>query len=292
MRKVIAVFLALAGLSPLALGSGRWQLRISGGPGWISPDDLNVFLLDYVRLKELESESSARGAGFKTVGGAANFEATLFIPIEPKIHLLASFGLIRAGTTGNEFTVTYPAVDTNYTRDERIRDSFGRLGIIYSLPIADCLRLRPYAAGELHGMMFEETGSWVMTSLSTGERVLWMDWTVRTRAFKPGFSAGLEIEFAPTPSFRLSVDAGYRRAKMTGFKGDFHYEWNYPGGGFDDDQIEAPLYYYEFDDSGEGPVYGTLNTPDVWGGHRLTLVRDAVIDLSGFYLKAGLGIVF
>jgi hypothetical protein len=292
MRKILGVILSLAGLAPFALGGGRWQLRISGGPGWISPDDLNVFLRDYVRIEEAESGSTARGPGFKTVGGAANFEATLFIPIEPRIHLLASFGLIRAGTTGNEFTVTYPAVDTTYSRDDWIRDCFGRVGIIYSLPISDRLCLRPYAAGELHGTTFKETGSWVMTSLSSGERELWMDWTVRTHAFKPGFSAGLEIEFAASSSFRLSVDAGYRRAKMTGFKGDFHYEWNYPGGGYSDDQVEVPLYYYEFEESGEGPVYGTLNTPDVWGGNHLTLVRDAVIDLSGFYLKAGLGIVF
>jgi len=292
MRKIFAVFLVVAGLSPLAFGGGRWQFRISGGPGWISPDDLNVFLRDYVRIEEAASGSTARGPGFKTIGIATNFEADLFIPIEPRIQILASFGLIQAGTTGNEFTVTYPAVDETFVRDDKIRDYFGRLGIVYSLPISDFISLRPYAAGELHATTFEETGSWAMVEISGGEKSLGMNWTVATRALKPGYSAGLEVEIAPVPFLRLWIDGGYRRAKITGFKGDFHYDWLYPGGGYSDDKTGVPLYYYEFDDSGTGLIYGTLNTPDVWGGHHLTLVRDAVIDLSGFYLKAGLGIVF
>ncbi|MCX6566467.1 MAG: hypothetical protein NTW38_08625 [Candidatus Aminicenantes bacterium] len=293
MKKTLAVLIAVAGLAPAALcDSGNWMLRISGGPAWISPDDLNTFLRDYVRIQESEAGSSARGPGLKTVGLSANFEAALFIPIEPRIHLLVSFGSVRAATTGNEFVVAYPAVDAAYTRDDRIRSYIGRLGIACSWPISARLNLRPYAAAEGYWTTFEDTGSWSYTSLSTGEKILWMDWTVRTRAFNPGFSAGLELDGALSSLLRLSIDAGYRRAKLTGFKGDFHNTWNFPGGGFSDDREDRPLYYYEYEDAGHKPGYGTLKMPDIWGGRRLTLIRDAVIDLSGLYLKAGLSVSF
>ena len=293
MKKILTVLMALAGLSPAALcDGGHWLLRISGGPAWISPDDLNIFLRDYVRVQEFAAGSSARGPGFKAVGRSANFELALFVPIEPRIHLLASFGSIRAATTGNEFEVAYPAVDATYTRDDRVRSYFGRLGIGYSWPISGRLSLRPYAAAEGYWTTFEDTGSWSYTSLSTGEKILWMDWTVQTRAFNPGFSAGLELEFELVSPVRLTVDAGYRRARLTGFKGDFHYTWNFPGGGFSDDREDLPLYYYEYADTSQGSAYGTLKMPGIWGGRQLTLVRDAVIDLSGLYLKAGLSISF
>jgi hypothetical protein len=119
-----------------------------------------------------------------------------------------------------------------------------------------------------------------------------MDWTVRTRAFDPGFSAGVEFEAELASPLRLSVDAGYRRARLMGFKGDFHYTWNFPGGGFADDREDLPLYYYEYFDAGQNRVYGTMKMPGIWGGQQLTLVRDAVIDLSGPYLRLGLSVAF
>lgn len=293
MKKSLAVLIALAGLAPAAIcDGGNWLLRISGGAAWISPDDLNTFMHDYVRSQESAAGSSARGLGFKTIGRSANFEAALFIPIEPRIHLLVSFGSIRAATTGNEFQVAYPAVDATYARDERIRSAFGRLGIAFTWPISGRLSLRPYAAGELYRTTFEDTGSWSYISLSTGEKILWMDWEVRTRAFNPGFSAGLELEGAVSSLLHLSIDAGFRRARLTGFKGDFHDTWNFPGGSSPTDIEDAPLYYYEYAESNQGRAYGTLKMPDIWGGHQVTLVRDAVIDLSGLYLKAGLSVSF
>jgi hypothetical protein len=293
MKKILSLFIVLAGFSASAFGdNGPWLLRVSAGPAWISPDDLNMFLADYVKIREADAGSSARGAGFQTLGRAAEFELTVLIPLEPRIHLLASFGVLRAATEGNECVVTYPAVEATYVRDDRIRSLFGRLGIAYTLPLSGRFILRPYAAGELYLTTFADEGSWSYVSLSEGERILWMDWEVETRAFNPGFSAGVEFEVEVARPVRFSVDAGFRKARLTGFKGDFHYDWNFPGGGFSEDEVDRPLFYYEYSDAGQDADFGTLKMPDIWGGHRLTLVRDAVIDLSGLYLKAGLSVSF
>ncbi|HPN16258.1 MAG TPA: hypothetical protein PKV64_03895 [Candidatus Aminicenantes bacterium] len=289
---ILPVSVILIGFALPGFGGGAWQIRISVGPGFISPADLNSFLRDSIRIAEADSRSTARGLGFKPVRKAANFEAALSVPIEPRVQILAAYGMIKAETTGNEFTVTYPAVDKINLREDKIRDDYGRLGLAYEIPIADWISFRPYAAGELHRTSFEDAGSWTNVSLKTGDRVLWMDWKLKTTAIKPGFSAGLGIEIAPAPVLRLWADAGYRRAKITGFKGDFTYFWGYPEGGYWEESSDVPLYYYEFDDSGEGPVYASLSMPGLWAGHRLTKIRDAAVDLSGFYLKAGLGIAF
>jgi hypothetical protein len=293
MKRIIALCSVLIGLAPSAFCErGPWLLRVSGGAAWIAPDDLNIFLRDYVSAQESSAGSSARGAGFGPVGRSTNFEVTILAPLEPRLHLLASCGVLRAASTGNAFNVTYPAVDAAYARDDKIRSSFARLGVAYTVPVSGRIGLRPYAAGELYWTTFEDSGSWSYTSLSTSERVLWMDWRVQTRAFDPGFSAGVEIEAEIAPPVRVSLDAGYRRARLSGFKGDFHSTWNFPGGGSPTDREGQSLYYYEYYDAGRGRVFGTMKMPDIWGGAQLTLVRDAVIDLSGPYLRAGLSIAF
>jgi hypothetical protein len=293
MKKAIAVCVVLIGLAPLAVGARKpWLLRFSGGLSWISPDDLNVFLRDYVKSQESAAGSPARGAGFRTVGRSSDFEATLLIPVDPRVHILAGFGVLRAPSAGGEFAVTYPAVDASYVRDDMVRSAFGRLGIAWTVPIGGRLSLRPYAAGELHRVTFEDAGGWTYVSLTTGEKVLWMDWRNTARALRPGFAAGIEVETALVAPLRISLDAGYRLARLSGFKGDFHSTWNYPGGSSPTDLSDRPLYYYEYADYGFSGVRGGLKLPDIWGGARFTLVRDAVIDLSGLYLKAGLTFAF
>lgn len=280
-------------LAPSSFGDrGPWLLRFSGGAAWVAPDDLNVFLRDYLRDMESASGSSARGAGVRTVDRARTLELALFIPVEPRIHLLAGFGVLRAESTGNAFSVTYPAVDASYARDDRIRSVFGRLGAAWSVPVGGRVGLRPYAAAELFWTTFEDEGGWSYTSLDTGEKTLWMDWTVRASAFDPGFSAGLMLDVDVIPPVRLSVDVGYRRARLSGFRGDVHSTWSFPGHSEPEDMSDIPLYYYEYFDEGKGRVCGTMTMPDVWGGRGFTLVRDAVLDLSGPYLRAGVSFGF
>jgi len=110
-RPILPVSLVLIGFALPGFGGGAWQIRISVGPGFISPADLNSFLRDSIRIAEADSRSTARGLGFKPVRKAVNFEAALSVPIEPRVQILAAYGMIKAETTGNEFTVTYPAVD-------------------------------------------------------------------------------------------------------------------------------------------------------------------------------------
>jgi hypothetical protein len=293
MKRTVAFLVAAAFLAGTGVcAGGDWALRGSGGPGWISPDDLNAFLRDYVRSHADESGSPARGPGFKTIGRSGEFELALFIPVETRLHLLASFGALRASATGNAFSMDYPAVAADYARDDRIRTYFVRLGAMYCWPVSGRVSVNPYAAAEGYWSTFEDSGSWSFKSLSTGDRVLWMDWTERASAFNSGFSLGVEIEVGLFPSARLSVDAGFRRARLTGFKGDVRSTWNYPGGSSSEDKKDVVLYYYEYAGPDPDLNYGTLNLPDIWGGRRLNLFREAILDLSGPYLKAGIKISF
>lgn len=293
MKRTIAFLVAAVSLAGAGVcAGGDWALRISGGLGWISPDDLNTFLRDYVRSHADESGSPVRGPGFKTIGRSAEFEVALFIPLEPRLQLLASFGALRASTTGNAFSTDYPAVAADYARDDRIRTYFGRLGAMYRWPVSGRLSVNPYTAAEAYWTTFEDSGSWSYRSHSSGDKILWMDWTESAPSFNAGFSLGVEIEVGVFSPVRLSVDAGYRRARLTGFKGDVHSTWNYPGGGSSENRKDVFLYYCEHAGSDPALNYGTLNLPDIWGGRRLSLFREAIVDLSGPYLKAGFKIVF
>jgi len=86
----------------------------------------------------------------------------------------------------------------------------------------------------------------------------------------------------------LSLDGGYRRARLGGFRGTEVRSDN----GRIESEGDFRLLYYEFYADWMETGYKFLNLPFASGSISLDVVRDAVLDLSGPYLKGGLRISF
>ena len=95
-------------------------------------------------------------------------------------------------------------------------------------------------------------------------------------------------ELAVFRKFGLFLDAGWRIARLSGFSGRYQETYN----GESEDPVEFRLLYYEENEEWLNTVFKRFNLPGGWGGGTIAFAHEAVIDMSGFFLKAGLRVSF
>jgi hypothetical protein len=110
-------------------------------------------------------------------------------------------------------------------------------------------------------------------------------WDAVTKATALGFYGGLGFELGISKEVSLLIEAQTRRAKISGFSGTSKEKFNQS-----EYEESFDLYYYEFYSSYLENSYKFLNFPNAERGFNLRALRDAIIDLSGFSLNAGIKI--
>jgi hypothetical protein len=292
--KALALF-ALAAIltvvsTPLLGQTGpapRISLRVSNGWSLVSPLEYNDFLADYPR-----SYDDVVGVGIsslvtKPVRWAQDFEIAADIPLRRGLALTVAAGLLAASSEGNAFTVEWGTVSEEFLRDDRIRAVFARLGLASILPLGKSIELRPHAGLDAYWASFEDAGSRTSYYHTGGEEPV-QSWAADTNGFSLGWTAGLELDWAVLGKLMLCLDAGYRRARLSNFSG--RYQESYYG--VPDEARDFRLLYFEEEVDWLATTYKRFNLPGGWSGGLITAVHDAVIDLSGFYLRAGLRVSF
>lgn len=284
---VAAIGLFLFAADPGARAeTGRVSLRISSGGSLISPRELNDYLKDFVR-----SYQSLYGLGIshdttRTFSWARDFELALDIPLRHGLFLSAAAGLISATREGNAFTIEWGTVGEDVVRDDRIRSLAFRLGLAYDLTLSRRLSLRPHGGFDAYWTFYDDSGSRTSHYEGWGDNV--NSWTAQTQAFNLGGTIGLALEATVFKKLGLFLDAGYRLARLSGFSGSYQETYN----GAPEEPVEFRLLYYEESEEWLGTSFKRFNLPGGWGGGTIAFVHEAVIDLSGFFLKAGLRVSF
>lgn len=276
----------LAAAPEVRAEKGRATLRISSGGSLISPRELNDYLKDFVR-----SYQSLYGLGVshdttRTFSGARDFELALDVPLRHGMILSAAAGLISATREGNSFTIEWGTVGEDVVRDDRIRCLDFRLGLAYELPLARWLRLRPHAGIDAYWTFYDDAGSRTSHYEGWGDNV--QSWTAQTQAFNLGGTVGLALDATVFKRLGLFLDAGYRLARLSGFSGSYQETYN----GAAEEAVEFRLLYYEESEEWLDTVFKRFNLPGGWGGGTIAFVHEAVIDLSGLFLKGGLRVSF
>ncbi|GEM_PF-964803 len=281
-----ALACGLAAAPRVRAETGRASLRISTGWSLISPRELNDYLKDFVR-----SYQSLYGLGVshdttRTFSWARDFELALDIPLRHGLSLSAAAGLISATREGNAFTIEWGTVSEDVVRDDRIRSLAFRLGLAYDLPLSRGLRLRPHAGLDAYWSFFDDAGTRTTFYEGWGDNV--SAWTAHAQAFNLGGTAGLALDATVFKKLGLFLDAGWRMARLSGFSGRYQETYN----GEPEDPVEFRLLYYEESEEWLNTVFKRFNLPGGWGGGTIAFVHEAVIDMSGFFLKAGLRVSF
>jgi hypothetical protein len=286
MRRCWPILLLLAGFLPGLAAAEKFSLRISYGAARINPADLNHFLSDFAATRKDAGYSLAEPA-LKTLDWSSDFEIAAAVLLDAHVSLLLSAGFVGAEQIGNDIDYSTGYAGGTWARNDRIRAFVARLGASYALPLSSRLTLRPHASVDGYWSSFQDDGS--ETYGWNGEAPqAEHEWTVNATAFNFGFTVGLGLDVAVWSKLSLSLDAGWRQARLSGFAGNLQkYEYG----------IAAPLQefrllYVEQYVDWLKTTYRLLNVPELFGGTVVRVLRDAVLDLSGFYASAGIKISF
>ncbi len=285
MKKWIRLLLLLALLAPALGAAKKFSLRLSYGASKIGPSDLNDFLADFVRIRR-DTGFVMPDAGLKSLDRTDDAELTLSVPLDDRVSIFASAGFIGAQQVGNDITFTQGSGSGTYFRNDRIRSFAARLGISYALPLSGALILRPHASIDGYWSSFQDDGS--QTYGWSGPQETELEWTADTTAFNFGWTLGASLDVAVWSKLSLSLDAGWRQARLTGFTGNFQRT----DFGTPEPVQDFRLFYFEQQLDWLAGTYKVLNLPGTFGGSTVRVIRDAVLDLSGFYGSAGIKIAF
>ena len=286
MKKWIRL-LALLPCLVTSLGAAeKFSLRISYGAAKIGPSDLNDFLADFVRIRQ-DIGYTMSAAGLKSLDWSNEFELSLSVPLDDRVALTASAGFVGAQQVGNDIGFTWVGGHGTYPRSDRIRSFAARLGVSYALPLSAALTLRPHASVDGYWSSFQDNGAQTYGSSGSPEETE-LEWTADTTAFNFGWTLGLNLDVAVWSKLSLSLDAGWRQARLSGFTGKFQQS----DFGIPEAVREFRLFYFEQQPDWLAGTFKALNLPGTFGGSAVPVIRDAVLDLSGFYGSAGIKISF
>ncbi len=288
MRRWATVFLLLAVLAPGLAAAEKFSLRISYGAARIDPTDLNSFLSDFPVSRKDSGYSLAEPA-LKTLDWSSDFEIAASIPLDSRVSLLLAAGFVGAEQMGNDIDYSTGYGGGTWARNDRIRAFAARIGASYALPLSERLTLRPHVSVDGLWSTFQDDGSETY-SWNADPPHIEQEWTIETSAFNFGFTAGLGLDVAVWSKLSLSLDAGWRQARLSGFTGNM--QWSQPVYGMASTIQEFRLLYAEQYVDWLKTTYRLLNMPEMPGGAVVRVLRDAVLDLSGFYASAGIKITF
>ncbi len=282
----VAAVLILAAAPAARAEERRVSLRISQGWSLISPTELNDYLKDFVRSYKDVYGLAISEDTTRMFRAASGFEIAVDVPLRHGLILTASAGLLSAVREGNAFTIEWGTVSETVVRNDRIHAASARLGLAYDLRLSNRMSLRPYGGLDAYWSLYDDDGTRASGYESWPDNV--QTWTASTHAFNLGWTAGLILDGTVFRKLGLFLDAGFRMARLSGFSGRYAESWN----GETQDPVDFRLLYYEESQDWLDTVYKRFNLPGGWSGGVISFVHEAVIDLSGFFLKAGLRVSF
>ncbi len=266
-------FVSLAQAEGVKIG-----LRLTGGMNSLSTGDIN---------KDIQGENDYwKGWHGMTISGefqkiryGFDGQADLLIYFTPRFGLSLGSGYILGKKDAGQVTLTSPSDNRSESLINQISAIPILAGLFFIYPISSGSRIFVQAGGGYYFAKYSQSGDYDRT----GDINFSEEWTQNAAANGFGFHGGLGFEFDLGRNVAFVIEGFGRRVQIDGFKGDWIHRYSdrdpYTGHG--------SLYYWEWEGipnvrmGEEFPSY-----PDIKN------VREAIIDFSGFAIRAGIRIVF
>jgi len=261
-------------------------LKFIGGASYILAEDINEGTKGFDSI--WRHEFSFPGAGIEgeltPFHIIYDFEGDIIFYIFPNIGLGFGSGYIF-GHQNNEMRLTLPSGEGPWVIKPEVRAVPIRAGLYFLIPI-----------GKGSHFTLDAGAGWYLVDYSwywRGENAsgYWMEMDQEASAQNIGYHAGLGFEIELGSHFAFLIEGRARYAEISGFEGTFKYE-DRDG---DSDTEEGKLYYWRepvFAEKFTFVFISESETPSFTGLSSAEYVRDAVVDLSGFSIQAGLKIKF
>jgi len=261
----------------------KLSLKFTGGLSHLLFTDLNVYIKDASRypIDKLKSAGYVEDQGFENFHLGREFEIAAFISVSERISLAIGSGYIYSKKADNLLTMESSFSTLTSALNHTVKAIPVTLGIHYEIPVSTRSRFYLFSGFGLYFSKFLETGE-EQLGLKTGQIAYTKSWNAETKAAGLGGFVGVGYEFDIAKELTISLESDYRYARISNFSGRANHKFN--NAEWKDD---LELRYYEFYNSYLDDTYKALNLPNAERGFELNVLRDAVIDLSGFSVKVG-----
>jgi len=277
---IIFVFGACIGVN--AEGK-KLSLKFTGGLSHLLLSDLNAYINDASRypLDELESVGYVAHQEFESFHTGRDLEIMILMPVSKRCFLTIGSGYIQSKKIDNQLVMESSFSTITSELNHTVKAIPVTLGIQYDIPLSTKSRFYLFSCLGFYFSKFLETGE-KQLDLKTEQIGYTESWNADTKATGIGGSLGWGYEFDISKELTFLLEANARYARISGFSGTSYDRFN--NAEWEDD---LELRYYEFYNSYLDDTYKALNLPNAQRGFELRVLRDAVIDLSGFSVKVG-----
>jgi hypothetical protein len=267
-------------------GKRRWlELKLGGGASYILANDINEGNegFDQIWRDELTSaggEIQGEPAPFHI---AYEFEGNIILYIFPNIGIGFGSGYIY-GSQENDMLLTFSGSEETWITKPEIKTVPITAGLYFLIPLGG----GSYFTLDAGAGLYKVDYSWYWKG---GYHGYWMELDQDAEASGIGYHAGLGFEIKLAPHLGFFLEGRARYAEISGFEGTLRYKDS--NGGSDID--EGKLYYWEEEVFGNKYTFVFVSegdTPSFTGLGSTESVREAVVDLTGVTLQAGLKIRF
>ncbi len=288
----LSFFLLVTSIFVISIGvraeEKKLSLKFTGGISNLLLTDLNEYIKDASRypLDRLKSAGYVANHEFENFHSARDLEILIMISVSKRVSLDIGSGYIYSKKPRNQLVMESSFSTITSVLNHTIKAIPVTLGIHFEIPLSTNSRFCLFSGFGLYFSKFLETGE-EQLDLKTGKKGYSHSWKADSKATGLGGFVGWGYEFDILKELTLLLEANARYAKISGFSGISHDKFN--NAEWEDD---LELRYYEFYNSYLDDTYKALNLPNAERGFELSVLRDAVIDLSGFSVKVGFKINF
>ncbi|TRZ84538.1 SH3 domain-containing protein [bacterium] len=270
----------------------RLGIRLTGGLAYLVGGDAYSNRKSYDaywrdRAQQPGSGTSIEG-GTESINWGMNWEGDVVYYLNPRLGIGIGTGFIRASEEKGQsrIVIRWPGEMRTVDRGNMFSAVPIKLGVFYSLLQGRKFNLFLNAGVGYYLARWEESEDYIAESQGNS---FWKKLETKMHAGGIGFHGGLGLEYRLSRNIALVMEGFGRYARFGGFEGE--YTEKYSGG--TDVTEKGKLYYYEWSNNNKDYSWIELLDRDpsqINFSSPIKNARDAIIDFSGFSLRAGIKI--
>jgi hypothetical protein len=278
----------------------RFNIKMTSGLSYLTIGDINTFLqsANEVHTDVAQYYNGSKKGELKEIRFGSDSEIVLTFDITPRFRIGLGTGYIygkRESSSGYEILAEIMPpdlynVDVTFSPKISISAIPIKFGANYIFPLGSNKRL--FINGGIDYYFAKTKFYWkqkeIWTRTRDGFKLLdgreWAEWDLSSKAV--GFHGGIGLEYDFAKNFAVVIEAQARYARLNKLKGDEIYV----GYQYSQQNYYGYVYYFERG-STMGKYYpglGFFKEKPNYPYPDYRNIRDALLDLSGYYLRIGI----